>query len=97
MARHHPTLNKLYLFSITVCVGLIFQSKIYQVDSSQCGNVDLLQPTILKGTETLRGQWPFIAALFEAKEDQFFCGGTLISVKHVMTGKVECELLRSVL
>lgn len=88
MARHHITLNKIYFINIAVCFGLIFQLKIYKVLCSQCGNVDLLQPTILKGTETLRGQWPFIAALIEAKEEEFFCGGTLISTKHVMTGKV---------
>lgn len=62
------------------------QLKINEVMGSQCGKVDVLQPTILKGTQTLRGEWPFIAALLEAKRNEFFCGGTLISTKHVMTG-----------
>lgn len=44
---------------------------------------------IIRGKETVQGQYPFLAALFELVESQrrFFCGGTLISSNHVLTGK----------
>lgn len=83
MAMHHLASKQIHYL---VCVGLVFRLQIHQVMSSQCGTVNLLQPTILKGTPTLRGEWPFIAALVEQNNDEFFCGGTLISAKHVMTG-----------
>lgn len=37
------------------------------------------------GTVTERGQWPFLVALTLNSTGQFFCGGNLISSRHVLT------------
>lgn len=39
------------------------------------------------GNETVRGQWPFIVALYLLETDEFFCGGVLIAPQYVLTGK----------
>jgi hypothetical protein len=41
---------------------------------------------IIKGDDVEHGDWPFLAALFHIERDTFFCGGNLISSKHVVTG-----------
>lgn len=40
---------------------------------------------IVNGDQVSRGEWPFIAALFYTAGEKFFCAGTLITSKHVVT------------
>lgn len=56
------------------------------MNGTECGTVEVIHPFIIPGTPTLRGQWPFIAALYAVHPSKYFCGGTLISSKHVLTG-----------
>jgi secreted trypsin-like serine protease len=39
------------------------------------------------GSEVRRGDWPWTVALIYKPKNSFFCSGSLISAKHVMTGK----------
>lgn len=90
MPKQHLTSNAINVFNLTfliVCVGLGNQLGISKVTSSECGKVEVLAPQIFYGKQTYRGEWPFLAALHFVQGMQFFCGGTLISSKHVLTGK----------
>lgn len=51
-----------------------------------CGKNSFPSTTIIGGTETIHGQWPFVAALRYVKVDEHFCGGTIITAQHVVTG-----------
>lgn len=51
----------------------------------QCGTVSFAGGLVVGGTSTVRGQWPFLAALTLSSNGAFFCGGNLISTKHVLT------------
>lgn len=42
---------------------------------------------VIRGNGTRRGEFPFLCALYDIEEDEIFCGGTLITTKHVLTGK----------
>lgn len=53
----------------------------------ECGQVKVLKGLIKNGTEVKHGQWPFVAALYHLVEKKFFCGGVLISSRHVITGE----------
>lgn len=73
-----------------------------EVQGQECGKVNFIEQRILGGIETSRGQWPFLAALYHADKSNFFCGSTVISAKHVLTGEFSvlsrhgknyCELL----
>lgn len=64
-----------------------------EVDANECGAVRYIEPQITGGSQTSRGEWPFIAALYYTNDAKFFCGGTLISAKHVLTGNNVINLL----
>lgn len=40
---------------------------------------------IVGGSKMKRGEWPFLVALYHVGRESFFCGGTLITSKHVVT------------
>lgn len=51
-----------------------------------CGTVAFSGGFMVNGTETKRGEWPFLVALHHLESERFFCGGSLISSQHVLTG-----------
>lgn len=53
----------------------------------ECGETFFNYGLVVGGTEIVRGQWPFIVALRLLTTKQYFCGGTLISTQHVLTGE----------
>lgn len=84
MAKRIEIRNVIVISSL---MTLIIQSGFLQVDCGECGLVDLLDPRISGGAETQRGEWPFIAALYYVEALEFFCGGTVITKSHILTGK----------
>lgn len=79
-----------------IFVGLVFQFGIIKVCGTECGRVDLLDPRISDGIQTHRGEWPFLAALYYIEKLKFFCAGTIISMKHVLTGiQKTCTAVRT--
>lgn len=65
-----------------------------------CGETSFSPGLILGGNRTERGEFPFLCLLYNIEENLIFCGGTLISTKHVLTGKPlisgeNSELLKS--
>lgn len=44
-----------------------------------------IKPRIVGGEEVLNAILPYIASLRDSKTDAHFCGGALISAKHVLT------------
>lgn len=87
--KEHQSLAKINILklpSISILLGLILPFGILKVCGTQCGSVDVLDPRISGGSETQRGEWPFIAALYYVEVLKFFCGETLITKQHVLTG-----------
>jgi len=64
----------------------IFEVCAMEGASVQCGSTNFLSDRISKGTTAARDEWPFLTALFLAEQNLFFCGGNLVSAKHVLTG-----------
>lgn len=54
---------------------------------TNCGQTPMLSGRVIGGSESKRGQWPFLVALENRNDKEFFCGGNLISSLHVLTGK----------
>lgn len=75
--------------SRTVTENCGFEESKYVINLN-CGRVlHVLNTTnrIIGGTEADRGEFPFLVALLLESLQQFFCGGNLITSKHVLTGK----------
>lgn len=54
--------------------------------SVECGQVKVIKGLVIGGTESKRGHWPFLVALHHVESNSFFCGGSLITSQHVLTG-----------
>lgn len=54
---------------------------------TDCGTTSYSVGQIVEGTEAKPGQWPFMAALVMKANKEFFCGGNLITKRHVLTGE----------
>lgn len=55
--------------------------KIFNID---CGTV-AATGYVIGGTQVKPGQWPFLAALVLKDSNKFFCGGNIITKRHVLT------------
>lgn len=54
--------------------------------NTTCGTVSFASGLIIHGNDTKKGQWPFLVGLFYLSTKKFFCGSSLISAKHLLTG-----------
>lgn len=85
-ANKYCRVNNLFGFGLLVSTVFVATINVVQVDGLECGTVNLYRDTILGGKEVMKDEWPFIAALLYSSTSKYFCGGTIISQKHVLTG-----------
>ena len=56
------------------------------LNAEECGNSLAASGLVVKGEKVVRGEFPFLIALFKRVDDRFFCGSNLISKRHALTG-----------
>lgn len=56
------------------------------VESQECGVVKYTSELIFGGQTSKKGAWPWLVALHDMTTEEFFCGSTLVSDKHILTG-----------
>lgn len=79
MAKEQQHIDRILLKFILIIAYVKF---VY----TSCHSVESDQTRIIGGTQTLEEDWPFIAALFLVNQSRYFCGGTIISDGHILTG-----------
>lgn len=62
---------------------------------NDCGLADQTSGLIIGGANTSQGKWPWLVALVRKSDEKFFCGATLISSKHILTGDNGSKVLIS--
>lgn len=53
---------------------------------SECGKARTIHGLVVGGVLVERGEWPFLVSLQHIESKSHFCGGSLITEKHVVTG-----------
>lgn len=73
------------MFFLKLILILAFVISSCSSDSNSCGLADRATGLVIGGTESTRGQWPWLVALFQAASNKYFCGSTLLSNRHLLT------------
>jgi secreted trypsin-like serine protease len=81
--------EKLTCFSVIIACLFSFAS------SKEGGSGKYTTGLIHGGEYAKIGQWPWLCAIHDSVSDEFFCGSTLISKKHVLTGECCVNYRRS--
>lgn len=57
------------------------------IDPEECGQQEFSSGRIVGGVESKNGEWPWLAAIFlhGPKRTEFWCGGSLIGTKYILT------------
>lgn len=74
------SVGKLFYFTVILKFVII-------AIAQECGNIKYSSELIFGGKYAKRGQWPWLCTLHDSDSDEFFCGSTLISTRHVLTGE----------
>ncbi|XP_037036930.1 uncharacterized protein LOC119074765 [Bradysia coprophila] len=78
--------NSLNLIGVFAFVfGVWLNTVQSQAITNECGTINIPKGLSVEGNQTNKGFWPFAVAIYEIEEQKLFCGGTLISRKHVLT------------
>lgn len=87
--KSFETPEDLLVLSKAVAEGCAFTErdglKFHKLFDVSCGNIFLTKGLIHGGNKTQHGQWPFLAGILKKASKKFFCGGSVITNKHVLT------------
>lgn len=74
----------LVLFTLTV-INVVNSNRIKRYTQDQCGQPLNPAGLVSNGIISKRDSWPYLVALLDTKKGKFFCGGSLITLSHILT------------
>lgn len=78
-------MNLFGVFSLFLISCEIFVASSSQVQP--CGQRKGGGGNIIDGIKAKKNEWPWLVAFVKVPEGKFFCGGSLISDKHILSGE----------
>jgi secreted trypsin-like serine protease len=73
---------------LKVFLLFVLTVQVYFVNANDpCGQRGGVGGLIYGGEEVKRGDWPWTVAFVHKTKNTFFCGGNLVSSKHVLSSK----------
>lgn len=75
---------KLNKFSF-ICLILIFV--VSKASNEECGKRKGFVALSFGGEQARKNDWPWLVAFIHREKNQFFCGGSLLGRKHVLSGE----------
>lgn len=79
-------ITKLFFAVLSALLAFLVQSN---ANSVKCGQQPGIATRMFGGTETDKGEWPWLVAFVYLPTEQFQGSGTLITAKHVLSGENE--------
>jgi secreted trypsin-like serine protease len=73
---------------ITVIV-LFLTAFLATANGHECGRVKVATSLSIGSEYAIRGQWPWLVPLLKNDSDKYFCGSTIVSERHLISG--ECN------
>ncbi|CRK96186.1 CLUMA_CG009615, isoform A [Clunio marinus] len=73
------------LNSISLKICLVLSFLVIEESFGQCGQQKILVNRIFGGDSTQPGEYPWLVAFYERRSNTFFCAGSLISQKHILS------------
>jgi secreted trypsin-like serine protease len=70
------------IFTTFCCVFVQGQER------ENCGRKFSATGQVIGGRKVQSNEWPWLVALIYWPKNKFFCGGNLVSSKHVISGKI---------
>lgn len=72
-------------------VGILFLFLLnFEAFASQVQRCGLRQGAfgkVVGGVKAKKNEWPWLVAFIKVPENTFFCGGSLISAQHILSGE----------
>jgi hypothetical protein len=70
-----------------VSILVFFITFLVTSNGQDCGRVKVSGSLTIGSEHAVRGQWPWLVPLLRNESDKFFCGSTIVSEKHLLTGE----------
>ena len=71
----------------TVLMLIIILKLSSTIQENACGRKSFIAFRIFNGQQSEPNSWPWLVVFHHTPKNVFFCGGSLITAKHVLTGK----------
>jgi secreted trypsin-like serine protease len=62
--------------------------------SENCGNRRGVALLSIGGKQSEKNQWPWLVAFVHTQANTFFCGGSLLSERHILSGELKKVLIK---
>jgi secreted trypsin-like serine protease len=79
--------TKIMRNKVNLICSLLLLTSVESKVTKSCGNRSGGIGNVVGGTEINRGKWPWITAFVHVPKNTYFCGGSLISDRRILSGK----------